>query len=224
MLEGLLTIWEALPYLLEGAVVTCALVLGAMAVGLCLGVPLSVGEVYGPAWLSRLVGLYVWFFRGVPIVVLLILFYFGLFALLEINLSAFTAAVLVLGLTSAAYQSQIFRGAIQSLPLGQMKAARALGMSDAQAIAHIIIPQALRLSIPAWSNEYSIILKDSAVAFVLGVTELMARTHFVSSRTFQHLPLFVAAGVIYYVLTYAGVRGLRKLERKVRIRGYANVP
>ena len=84
-------------------------------------------------------------------------------------------------MASAAYQSQIFRGAIQSLPQGQLKAANALGMSNASAITNIVLPQALRLSIPGWSNEYSIILKDSAVAFVLGTTEIMARTHFVAS-------------------------------------------
>jgi polar amino acid transport system permease protein len=95
-------------------------------------------------------------------------------------------------------------------------------MSNREAITSIILPQALRFSIPGWSNEYSIILKDSAVAFVIGVTEIMARTHFVASRTFEHLPLFIAAGLLYYVLTYLGVTGLRKLEKKVRIAGYSH--
>jgi len=130
--------------------------------------------------------------------------------------------VIVLGLISAAYQSQIFRGAILSLPVGQFRAARALGMSDTQAIRHIILPQALRLSIPGWSNEYSIILKDSAVTYALGVPEIMARTHFVATRTFQHMPLYILAGLIYLVLTYLGTKGLRMLEEKVRIHGYTH--
>jgi len=154
--------------------------------------------------------------------VLLFLFYFGLFAVLEINLTAFTVAVMVLGMISGAYQSQIIRGAILSLPEGQLRAARALGMSDAKAVMHIILPQALRLSIPGWSNEYSIVLKDSAVTFALGVQEIMARTHFVATRTYQHLPLYILAGLIYLVLTYAGIKALRMLEQKVRIRGYAH--
>jgi len=87
---------------------------------------------------------------------------------------------------------------------------------------HIILPQALRLSIPGWSNEYSIVLKDSAVTFALGVQEIMARTHFVATRTYQHLPLYILAGLIYLVLTYAGIKALRMLEQKVRIRGYAH--
>jgi len=175
------------------------------------------------------VALYVWLFRGIPILVQLYLFYFGIlawlgsFALLApLHLdSAFAAAVIVLGLTSAAYQSQIFRGAIQSLPQGQLKAARALGMSDGQAIRSIILPQALRLAIPAWSNEYSILLKDSALAFVIGVLEVMARTRSVAATTHQPLPLSLLAGVIFFILTWAGIKALKKLEDKVRIAGYS---
>ena len=218
--DYLQAIRDALPYLLQGSLVTIALVMGAMALGLVIGVILAVGLVYGPPHVRALFNLYVWFFRGVPLLVLLFLFYFGLFTLVGINISAFTAAVIVLGLISAAYQSQIFRGGILSLPEGQLKAARALGMSDTKAIFFIILPQALRLSIPGWSNEYSIILKDSAVAYALGVAEVMARAHFVASRTYQHLPLYFTAGVIFVILTYLGTKGLRLLEEKVRIPGY----
>jgi len=221
MTESLTAIYNALPYLLQGALVTMGLIVGAMILGICLGVILAVGQVYGNAQIKYIIGIYVWFFRGIPLLVLLFLFYFGLFPFLNINLSAFTVSAMVLGLISAAYQSQIFRGAIHSLPEGQLKAARALGMSDTKAIALIILPQALRLSIPGWSNEYSIVLKDSAVAYALGVTEVMARAHFVASRTYEHLPLYFTAGVIFLILTYLGTKGLRILEEKVRIPGYS---
>ena len=191
-----------------------------MGLGLLFGIALAVGQVYGTPWIRRFIGVYVWFFRGVPLIVLLFLFYFGLFTTLGINLTAFTASIIVLGLISAAYQSQIFRGAILSLPAGQLKAARALGMSDSRAIISIILPQALRLSVPGWSNEYSIVLKDSAVTYALGVTEVMARAHFVASRTYEHLPLYFAAGVIFLMLTFLGTKGLRLLEDRVRIPGY----
>jgi polar amino acid transport system permease protein len=94
-------------------------------------------------------------------------------------------------------------------------------MSDPKAISYIILPQALRLSIPGWSNEYSIVLKDSAVVFALGVAEIMARTHFVATRTYQYLPLSLAAGFLYLVLTFLGVQALRMLEERVRIPGYS---
>jgi polar amino acid transport system permease protein len=231
-MDAFTAIIDALPYILKGTAVTAGIVTGAMAIGLIAGIPMAVGQVYGSRPVRTVVGVYVWFFRGVPVLVLLFLVYFGVFGFIEIklrsgygihiNFSPFMAACLVMGMVSAAYQSQIFRGAIQALPQGQLKAASALGMSDSMAIRNIILPQALRIAIPAWSNEFSIVLKDSAVAFVLGTTEIMARTHFVASRTYQHLPLYLLAGVLYYILTQMGVKALLKLEHKVRIPGYSN--
>ncbi len=221
---------EALPYILGGLWWTAGLIIGAMCLGLVLGVPLAVLHVYGGPISRRLVATYVWLFRGIPILVQLYLFYFGILAYLSEQpalsflplSSGFFAAVLVLGLTSAAYQSQIFRGAILGLPAGQLKAARALGMNDATAVRAIILPQALRLSIPAWSNEYSILLKDSALAFTIGVMEVMSRTRSVASTTHQPLPLSLLAGAIFFFLTWAGIKALKRLEAKVRIPGYAH--
>lgn len=214
------TVLNALPYLLMGTVNTALIVVAAMLIGLVIGVFAAVGLVYGPRWVRLPLSAYLWFFRGVPILALLFLFYFGIFTKLDIQVPALAAVAIVLGLTTGAYQANIFRGAILSLPRGQFRAASALGMSDARAIATIILPQALRIAIPAWSNEYSIILKDSALAFVIGAPEIMARTQFVASRTYQHLPLYIAAGLLYFLLTWAGVAALRALERKVRIPGY----
>lgn len=222
MTESLVVLYGALPYLLRGSVITITVVLGSMLLGLILGINIAVGQVYGRKWMRYIIAIYVWFFRGVPLIVLLFLFYFGLCSLLDINLSAFTVSIIVLGLITSAYQSQIFRGAISSLPEGQFKAARALGMSDTKTILFIILPQALRLSIPAWSNEYSIVLKDSAVTYALGVAEIMARAHFVASRTYEQLPLYFAAGVMFMILTYLGTKGLRILEHKVKIPGYSS--
>ncbi len=220
-METLSVVLNALPYILLGSLVTLVTVAGALALGFVAGVPLAVLQVYGPAWTRWIIGVYVWFFRGVPVLLLLFLFYFGLFEAIGLNLSTITASCLVLGMASSAYQSQIFRGSIESLPSGQLRAARALGMTDKEAIRSIILPQALRLSIPGWSNEFSILLKDSAMCFVLGTPEIMARTHFVASRTYEHLPLYITAGLLYFGITLVGVRLLRLLERKVHIPGYA---
>jgi len=220
ILQKLTVILDALPYILQGAGITLVIVGGAMRLGLLLGVPFALGQVYGPPIVRRLIGVYVWFFRGVPILILMFLFYFGVFELLGLNLTALTTTALVLGMTSAAYQSQIFRGAIQSLPHGQLKAAEALGMSRNQAVTSIILPQALRVSIPAWSNEYSIILKDSALAYVVGAMDMFTRTHFVASRTYEHLTLFILVGILYLIITVVGVYFLSKLEKKLRIPGY----
>ena len=80
----------------------------------------------------------------------------------------------------------------------------------------------LRLSIPAWSNEFSIVLKDSALAFVLGAPEIMARAKFVASRTYQHLPMYITAGILFFILTWAGIKVLARLEKRFRIPGYSN--
>jgi polar amino acid transport system permease protein len=222
MQESLNVIKESLPYLLQGGLITIGIVTGAMALGLILGLSMAVGQVYGGKILKKTIGVYIWFFQGIPILVLLFLFYFGLFNYMGFNPSAVVAVMIVLGMTTAAYQGNIFRGVILSLPHGQFKAASAIGMSDFQAITTIILPQVLRLSIPALSNEFSIILKDSALAFVLGAPEIMARAKFVASRTYQHLPLYIMAGLIYFLLTWAGVMALAKLAKAVRIPGYSD--
>ena len=235
MLESITTVFGAMPWIMNGALLTIGTVFFAMLLGLALGIPMSVGQVYGGPVLRRVISLYVWFFRGVPILVLLYLFYFGLayqlnnieFSLfgqamsVSVDLSPFTASCIVLGLTSAAYQSQIFRGAINSLPAGQLKAARALGMRDATAVRCIILPQALRLSIPGWSNEYSILLKDSALVSVLGTMELMARAKAIATSTAEYSAFYITAALLYFVITFLGVRALRFAEKSFRIPGYS---
>lgn len=218
-MHSFVVIFQSLPAILPGILVTIANVAVALGLGLCLGAPFAIGQVYGPTWIRRLVALYVWFFRGVPILVLLFLFY-GLFVSLGLPAVPFVIACAVLGCTSAAYQSQIFRGAMESLPRGQLQAARSLGMSDAQAIIHIIVPQAARLSLPGWANEYSILLKDSAICFVLGTQDVMARTSFAAARTHEHLALYAAAGAIYFFLTWIVLRILRGAEKKLHVPGY----
>lgn len=218
-MHSLSVIFNSLPAILPGIVVTIGNVAFALALGLCIGLPLAVVQVYGPRPIARFASFYIWFFRGVPILVLLFLFY-GFFISAGLPPEPFIIACTVLGCTSGAYQSQIFRGAMLSLPAGQMQAARALGMTDMQAILHIILPQTARLSIPGWSNEYSILLKDSAICFVLGTQDIMARTSFAAARTHEHLALYAAAGAIYFFLTWIVLRLLRRLEKAVHVPGY----
>ena len=220
-MNSLLVVYNALPSILSGSLVPVGNVTLSLTMGLLLGVPLAVAQVYGGPWLRRLVALYVWFFRGVPILVLLFLCY-GLFISIGISIDPFFICCIVLGSTSTAYQSQIFRGAIESLPHGQLNAARALGMRESTGICSIILPQAMRLSIPGWANEFSILLKDSAICFVLGTQDIMARTSFVAARTHEHLALYATAGVLYFVLTLVVLKLLRHLEQKIHVPGYSS--
>ena len=220
MRENIMLIYQTYPYLINGSLITIGLVCGALGLGFVLGVPMAVGQVYGSKFISGVISLYVWFFRGLPVLVLLFLFYFGLFTLIQLNLSAFTSAILVLGLRSAAYQSQIFRGSIKSIGEGQMLAALSLGMKKYTAIFNIILPQALRISIPGWSNEYAILLKDSAITYAIGVMEILTRANFVATRTYQPMPVYFLAGIIFIILTYGGVKLLNILENRVKTPGY----
>lgn len=214
-------ILNALPYILQGSVVTLITVIGSLALGFCIGLPLAVLQVYGPSFIRRLIGVYVWFFRGMPILLLLFLI---LFRAVRGHRPEPVHHHCVLPRPRHGERGlpvPDFPRLHRDAPVGQFRAARALGMNDGQAIRHIVLPQALRLSIPGWSNEFSILLKDSALCFVLGTPEIMARTHFVASRTYEHLPLYITAGLLYFGITLVGVHILRVLERKVHIPGYA---
>ncbi len=206
------TIITALPTMLEGSVITLITVIGSLFIGCALGIPMALLYSYGPYYIQSVIALYLWFFRGIPILLLLFLFYFGIFEVLGINFSAIATSCIVLGMVSAAYQTQIIKGALQAIPHGQFAAAQSLGMTTQQTIYTIIFPQAFRLSFPGWINEYSILLKDSALCFVLGTPELMAKTQFIASRTYEHLMLYLIAGSLYFCLTLIGVFFLKYLE------------
>ncbi len=214
-------IWQGMPSLLSGTLVTIILTFYFLALGVFLGIPLALGRVYGSRYLQALViRPFERFFRAVPALVLLFLFYFGS-SFFHIEISAFMAAVLALGLRSAAYQSEIFRGAIQSIGDGQMKAARSIGMNRIQSIRYIILPQALRLSIPPWANEYAVVLKDSSLAYAVGVTELLRQGRYIVARTFGNaLLVYTVCALIYFILVFTGNQFLKLLEEKYKIPGY----
>ena len=211
-----------LPYLLAGIGVTFGLVLSSLALGVAVGLPMALGQVYGSRPVRVLVGLYVWFFRGLPILVLLFLFYFGIFPGLGLDLSAFVVGAIVLGLRGAAYQSQIFRGAIQSVGEGQMIAARSLGMDRLCAIRSIILPQSLRIALPGWSNEYPNILTDSAVCYAIGVAELLTRASQIVSQTYVTMPIYLATAGIFILMNYGGMKVLHLIERRITIPGFGS--
>ncbi|MDD4299968.1 MAG: amino acid ABC transporter permease [Methanomicrobium sp.] len=210
-----------LPYLLSGVMVTLGLVASALIIGALLGLPMALGQVYGNRPLKFVIGAYVWFFRGLPVLLLLFMFYFTLFPFLNLDIPEFFVGATVLGLRGAAYQSQIFRGAIQSISQGQMTAARSLGMSRLTAIRTIIIPQAVRVALPGWSNEYPNILTDSAICYAIGVAELLTRTSQIVAQTYVTMPIYIACAIVFILLNYAGMRVISYLEKKVAIPGFS---
>lgn len=223
MFESFSAVTDSAGYLLGGVTTTLVMVVLSLAIGFACGIVLTLGQVYGPKPIRFLVSVYVWIFRGLPNIVLLFIFYFALFPFFGLSdFPAFGVAVAVLGMRSSAYQSQIFRGSIQSISEGQMLASRSLGLTKWQAVKSIILPQCLRLSLPGWSNEYPVLLTDSSVAYVIGVAELLTRTTHVVSVTGQPMLLYVTCAVIFILLNYGGMMLIQRIEKSVRIPGFGN--
>jgi len=220
MLRGFSAVYESLPYILSGITVTLGLVALSISLGLVIGVPMAVGQVYGQRVTGRFIELFVWLFRGLPNLVLLFLFFFGVFPMLGIRLSPFFVAAVALGLRSAAYQTEIFRGAFLSLGEGQMFAARSLGMSKRKAIWNIMLPQAMRVALPGWSNEYPILLTDSSVAYAIGVMEILTRGNQMVTRTYQPMPIYFTCALIFILLNFGGIRLFHMIENFIRIPGF----
>ena len=203
-------------FLLLGAGITVALTLTSVLLGLLAGLPAGIVEVYGSGPVAGAVSRLGVLLRGTPLLVILAFTFF----VNPVNVGAFEAATLGLGLRSAAYQSQIFRGAIQSVSEGQMEAARSVGMSQFEAIRHVIVPQALRRSIPGFQNEFTIVLKDTSVAFFIGLAELLTRGFNLFTQTGQStaiLEVILAVSLVYFVLTVATNQGLDYLGRRFAI-------
>lgn len=170
--------------------------------------------------LNYLVYIYEKVFRGIPLLVIFMIVWLGLPEVGN-NLEAFPAAIVGLVLRSTAYQAQIYRSSINSIPSGQMDAAQSIGMSKFQAIRNIILPQVLRVSIPGWSNEFTIVLKDTSIAFAIGVVELMRRGDYIyEGNTDLVLPVLITIAAIYFIVVFVINRGLGIVEKKVEIPGY----
>lgn len=216
-------IGEHLPYILEALPVTLSLWVLAMAIGAVLGLLLAAGRLYGNRPVYYATTTYVEIFRGTPMLVQLFFIYLGL-PEIGIVLDPFTAAVAAIGLNSAAYQAEYFRGAIRSIPRGQMAAARAMGMTPFQSVRWIMLPQALRRVIPQWSNEAIVELKYTSIAYAIGVTEITARAEEIGNTTFRFFDAFLLLAIIYVVLTATVAQALHYLEHKTSIPGLNRMP
>ena len=218
-MNGVQYFFHILPNLLDGTLITLKLTLIGLVMGLLLGLPTAVSKVYGGKLLKGLATAYIELFRGTPLLVQLFIIYYGL-PDIGITFSRMNAAVIALGLNSGAYQAEYLRGAIQAIGSGQMRAARAIGMTRFQAIRYIILPQALRYVIPAWSNEPVSLLKVSAVTFLIAVPDLMTEAKIAASQSFRTIESYIAAAILYLVIVLILTLILNFVEKKVRIPGF----
>jgi polar amino acid transport system permease protein len=210
--------WEWLPDLAEGLLLTVKITSLCVAIGIVLGTLLAVGRVYGRSWLRVLCKIYIGFFRGTPLITQLAIVYVGLPSL-GLTLSAFTSAILALGLNTAAYQAEYLRGALQAVGSGQLQAARSIGMPVRQAIWSVVFPQAFRIVLPAWSNELIQMLKYSSIVFTISLYDLMGMGKKLASKSFTYLEVFLVVALFYLAVVFIISQLLGLLERRTRLPG-----
>jgi len=209
--------WElaelAWPVLLKGAGYTLAFAVVSMVLGLLLGFVVALVRVAKVPVLAQLAALYVSLIRGTPLLVQIFVIYYGLPSV-GIEFSPVSAGILSLTLNVAAYLSESMRGAIAGVHKGQWDAGLSLGFTWWQTMRFVVAPQALRLAVPSLSNSLISLIKDTSLVSVITVTELMLATKEVIAQTFQPLPLYLAAALVYWVLSAS----FERLQKRVELR------
>ncbi|WP_237702073.1 amino acid ABC transporter permease [Thermococcus sp. AM4] len=223
-MQGLITstsvpLGIALRMLIDGAKTTIILSVLSIALGLLIGLPVALMETYGGKTLRRIAMVYEGTLRGIPLLAIYFVIFYSMPMLIGLGLSPFLAAVVGLGIRSSAYQSQIFRSGIQAVDEGQIEAAVSLGMSQWQIIRHIVLPQALRMSIPAWMNEYVIVLKDTSIALALGIVELTRQATYLVSVTAEPFRYYGLAALFYLAMVLPLTYFANWMGKKYGIKG-----
>ncbi|MCO0832453.1 ABC transporter substrate-binding protein/permease [Fructobacillus sp. W13] len=202
-------------YFLSGTFITLALAVLAVLIGTTLGTVFALLKLSSVFLFKAIGNIYVEYVRGTPLLVQAFMVFFGAQAL-GLNLSAFASGALAMGLNSAAYVAEIIRSGIESVPNGQMEAARSLGFTKNRSMRLIILPQAVRTILPALGNEFVNVIKEGSVISVIGVGELMYETSVVQGASFEpFIPLMITS-LIYFVLTFSISRALGFVERKMK--------
>ncbi|MGE4191926.1 MAG: amino acid ABC transporter permease [Pseudodesulfovibrio sp.] len=204
---------DNLPLLIQGAGVTLAVALASITAGLAVGMAVCLGRLSGNRVLRGLMKVYISALRGIPILVMLMIVFYML-PLVGLEVPPVLAAILGLSLNSAAFQAEIFRGGFNSLPKGQLEAARALGMAETRILTRIVIPQVLLRVLPSLVNELIVLLKNTSLASTITVIELLRTSQQLVSSTYRPTEIYSAAALLYILMCF----GLSVLGSSVRSR------
>lgn len=210
---------QVVPALNHGLWMSILLIIPSGSIGFVLGVCVGVARVFGPRWLRRTGDGFTATFRGVPLVVQLMILYFGL-PNIGIYLDPYPASVLGFILCTGAYQSEYVRGALLSIRAGQIKAATALGFTKLQTILWVVLPQAARRALPGCGNEIIYLVKYSSLAYVITCIELTGEAKILVSRTFRPMEIYLIAGFYYLFLVTIATWALQKLEARFAVPGF----
>lgn len=210
-------ILQILGPMLNGTAVALKIFFVTIVMSVPLGLMLSLGRISRFGVLRSAIGVYIWVFRGTPLMLQLLFVYFGLPFIPVIGeiliLTDFQAAVLAFVLNYAAYFAEIFRAGIQSIERGQYEGARALGMTYGQLMRRIILPQVVKRVLPPVSNETITLVKDTSLIYVLAMNDLLRTTRALVQRDFTMTP-FIVAGVFYLLMTLVLTWGFQRLEKR----------
>lgn len=209
-----MTTLEFLPLLLKGALVTIELTVLSLLISLVIGLFAALARISHYAVLSRLAGIYISIIRGTPLLVQLMYVYF-IFPKFGIELTAFQAALIGLSVYEGAYLAEIYRAGINSVGKGQLEAAYAVGMSYGKAMRRIILPQAIRNVLPPIGNTAILLLKNSSLAGVITVNELMHLGENLAITTFKHVEIFTTVAILYWLMHYPLALLVRSLEKRM---------
>ncbi|CAG4892982.1 amino acid ABC transporter permease [Paraburkholderia saeva] len=201
------------PLLYAGLVFTVPLTLISFVLGLALAFAVALIRLFGPAWSVAAVRFYVWLIRGSPLLVQLFVIFYGL-PNVGIVLDPLTAAIIGFSLNVGAYNSEVIRGVIESIPKGQWEAAYSMGMTRGQALRRAILPQAARVALPPLSNSFIALVKDTSLAAVLTVPEIFQAAQRIASVTYEPLILYTEAALIYLVFSSVLSSAQVRLERR----------
>ena len=203
------------PFLLKAVWITLVLSLASMGLGFAIGVVVGALRTYGGWGFDLVLGFYVDTMRSIPLLAVLVWMYFAFPLLIGRSLDVMTAAIIGLGVHLGAYMAETIRAGLTSVRKGQMSAALALGMSRPQAIRTIILPQALIRMLPALGSLFVFAVKDSAIASVIAVPELLRQTQVVAGNTYRPFELYTAAMLVYFVLCFPVARIIDGIYRRV---------
>lgn len=204
-----------IPLLLKGAWTTVYLSVLSMALAMALGLFLVFSRLYGPVPARLTAAAYVEVYRGTPLLVQLFILYYGL-PNIGITLTPLAAAIIGLGMNYAAYEAEVYRGGIEAVPRGQMEAALSLGMPRPLALRRIVLPQAFRISLPAVTNDFIALFKDSSIVSVIAMVELTKTYGILAATTLRYFELGLVAAALYFGMSYPLSIMARRLERKLK--------
>ncbi|MBT2737014.1 amino acid ABC transporter permease [Bacillus sp. ISL-7] len=208
----------ALPMLLNGLQVTLYIFVIAIILGFLIGLVIALFRLAPIKILNWISKVYVDAIRGTPFIVQLFFIYFGVNSLQVVSLNSTTAGIITVAINAGAYFAEIIRAGIQSIDKGQTEAARSIGFTGAQTMRYVVLPQAFRRMLPTITNQSIISLKDTSLLSVIGIADLTQQGQIQASATFEAFKIWLAVGIIYFIIIYLLTMLANFIERRIQLR------